>query len=257
MADSAAFPAEFRSLEENFVESKMAINNAVNEILHSDGTSSAAPQLAQASVVEAQRCVRGTYDVCCVEWKATRLTWAITVCGMHEQMKMMSIEVRGKPPMLRKAMQAKINLYRDELQGLQRDLERAQLMARETKANPRASYNQNSQYERITDNTNRLLRQRLESSQRIVAETEEIGISVLDTLAQQRESLLSAHEKVRETREVTGDARRILQRMTRRILTNRIVLYTVIALLLIAICFVIYHDFIKARDTVSDFFFQS
>uniref|UniRef100_K3WZD4 Vesicle transport v-SNARE N-terminal domain-containing protein n=1 Tax=Globisporangium ultimum (strain ATCC 200006 / CBS 805.95 / DAOM BR144) TaxID=431595 RepID=K3WZD4_GLOUD len=228
MAESAAFPAEFRSLEEDFVESKMAINNAVNEILHSDGTSSTASQLAQASVVEAQRC-----------------------------MKMMSIEVRGKPPMLRKAMQAKINLYRDELQGLQRDLERAQLMARETKANPRASYNQNAQYERITGNTNRLLRssQRLESSQRIVAETEEIGISVLDTLAQQRESLLSAHEKVRETREVTGDARRILQRMTRRILTNRIVLYTVIALLLIAICFVIYHDFIKARNTVSDFVF--
>lgn len=37
----------------------------------------------------------------------------------------------------------------------------------------------------------------LESSQRIVAETEEIGISVLDTLAQQRESLLTSHDKVR------------------------------------------------------------
>lgn len=32
-----------------------------------------------------------------------------------------------------------INLYRDELQGLQRDLERAQLMAREAKAKPRNS----------------------------------------------------------------------------------------------------------------------
>lgn len=36
----------------------------------------------------------------------------------------------------------------------------------------------------------------LESSQRIISETEEIGISVMDSLAQQRESLLSAHEKV-------------------------------------------------------------
>lgn len=32
-----------------------------------------------------------------------------------------------------------INLYRDELQGLQRDLERAQLMAREAKTKPRNS----------------------------------------------------------------------------------------------------------------------
>lgn len=38
MAESAAFPAEFRSLEEDFVESKMAINNSINEILHNEGS---------------------------------------------------------------------------------------------------------------------------------------------------------------------------------------------------------------------------
>lgn len=75
-------------------------------------------------------------------------------------MKLMSVEVRGKPPNLRKAMQTKvinrvpvsrchaechspyclqINLYREELQGLLRDLERAQLMARETKSAAQAS----------------------------------------------------------------------------------------------------------------------
>ncbi|GAB9473771.1 Vesicle transport v-snare 13 [Globisporangium polare] len=228
MAEAGAFPAEFRKLEEDFVDSKMAINNSVNDILHNQGTSSTTTQIAQASVVEAQRCI-----------------------------KMMSIEVRGKPPMLRKAMQTKINLYRDELQGLQRDLERAQLMAREAKAKPRNSMgSDNAHYERITDNTNRLLRssKTLESSQRIVAETEEIGISVLDTLAQQRESLLTSHGKVRETREITTDARRVLQRMTRRIITNQIVLYTVIAVLILAICLVIYHDFIKAKSSVSSFF---
>lgn len=72
-------------------------------------------------------------------------------------MKLMTVEVRGRQPSLRKAMQTKvpmqplkmadrirsltadccwyvqINLYRDELQGLIRDLERAQLMAREGK----------------------------------------------------------------------------------------------------------------------------
>ncbi|TYZ65762.1 hypothetical protein PybrP1_007592 [[Pythium] brassicae (nom. inval.)] len=220
---SAAFPAAFRSLEEDFVDSKMAINNSVTDILHNDTTAATAAQIAQTSVVEAQRCI-----------------------------KMMSVEVRGKPPMLRKAMQAKINVYRDELQGLQRDLERAQLMAREAKTKQRTSIG-SDHYERITENTDRLLRT-LESSQRMVAETEQIGISVLDTLAQQRESLLASHDKVRETRELTSDARRVLQRMTRRIFTNRIVLYSVIATLVIAICLVIYYDFIRPRSRETGFF---
>ncbi len=52
-------------------------------------------------------------------------------------------------------------------------------------------------------------------------------------------------QKVRETREMTGDARRILQRMLRRVIANNIVLWTVIAVLFTSICLVIYHDFIK------------
>ncbi|RLN93333.1 hypothetical protein BBJ28_00002122 [Nothophytophthora sp. Chile5] len=88
----------------------------------------------------------------------------------------------------------------------------------------------------------------LEDSHRLVTETEEVGISVLDSLAQQRESLLGAHEKVRETGAMTTEARRILQRMTRRIITNTIVLYTVIFVLIVAICYVIYADFIKVSS---------
>lgn len=51
--------------------------------------------------------------------------------------------------------------------------------------------------------------------------------------------------QVRETGAMTTEARRVLQRMTRRIITNTIVLYTTIIILVAAICFVIYHDFIK------------
>lgn len=54
--------------------------------------------------------------------------------------------------------------------------------------------------------------------------------------------------QVRETGVMTTEARRILQRMTRRIITNTIVLYTTIFVLVVAICFVIYHDFIKVSS---------
>lgn len=43
MAEAGAFPAEFRKLEEDFVDSKMAINNSVNDILHNQGTDLCAP----------------------------------------------------------------------------------------------------------------------------------------------------------------------------------------------------------------------
>lgn len=50
---------------------------------------------------------------------------------------------------------------------------------------------------------------------------------------------------------MTSEARRVLQRMTRRIITNTIVLYTTIFVLVVAICFVIYHDFIKVSASMS------
>ncbi|KAI9989838.1 hypothetical protein PInf_020125 [Phytophthora infestans] len=201
---AAELPAEFLSLEADFVDSKMAINNSISDILRGGASAmSNASQIAQARVVEAQRC-----------------------------MKLMTVEV---------------NMYRDELQGLIRDLERAQLMAREGKTTS-STANQTSQYERLIKNNDRLAKssKKLEDTHRIVAETEEVGIAVLDTLASQRESLLGAHEKVRETGAMTTEARRILQRMTRRIITNTIVLYTTIFVLIVAICYVIYADFIRA-----------
>ncbi|CAI5736116.1 unnamed protein product [Hyaloperonospora brassicae] len=217
MTATADFPAEFLSLGADFVDSKMAINNSISDMLPSAG--STASQIAQARVAEAQRYI-----------------------------KLMTVEVRGRPLQLKKAMQTKINLYREELQGLKRDVERAQLMAQKDKAVTNSTGNHTSQYERLIKNNDRLAQssKKLEETHRIVAETEEVGISVLDTMAQQRESLLGAHENVRETGAMTTEARRILQRMTRRIIANTIVLYTTIFVLIAAICYVLYADFIRA-----------
>ncbi|RHZ13052.1 hypothetical protein DYB37_008719 [Aphanomyces astaci] len=172
----------FQSLEEDYIDCKRTINNSIHDLSSSDRMSSSCPscsrhrrlswlrdvlerhvasQMAQANIVEAQRC-----------------------------MKLMSVELRGKVPAMRKAMQAK-------------------------------------------------------QSKRIVQETEHIGISVMDTLAQQRETLLSAHDKVKDTRETAGDARRVLQRMSQRVLTHKLTLWFVIVVLVVAIALVFYHNFIR------------
>ncbi|OQR88372.1 hypothetical protein THRCLA_10365 [Thraustotheca clavata] len=205
----------FLSLEEDYIECKRAINNSIHDLTQSNQKSSAR-QIAQANIVEAQRCL-----------------------------KLMSVEIRGRSPAQRKEMQAKINVYREEIAGFQRDLERAMLLAKDMPSNS-STQSDAARYDRIVTNTNRLQRasDQLEQSKRIVAETEDIGIGVMDTLAQQRETLLSAHDKVRETRELTGDARRVLLRMSQRVLTNKITLWFVIIVLIISICLVFYHDFI-------------
>ncbi|KDO25064.1 hypothetical protein SPRG_09203 [Saprolegnia parasitica CBS 223.65] len=212
-----AVPERFAGLEEDYIDCKRTINNCIHDLTQTD-QKNAARQLAQATIVEAQRCL-----------------------------KLMAVEIRGRSPTLRKEMQAKINVYRDEIAGFQRDLERAMLLVKATPPSATASSaNDAARYDRIVTNTNRLQRSsdQLEQSKRIVAETEQIGITVMDTLAQQRETLLSTHDKVRETRELTGDARRVLLRMSQRVLTNKITLWFVIVVLVISICLVFYHDFI-------------
>ncbi|TDH68049.1 hypothetical protein CCR75_006426 [Bremia lactucae] len=247
----AEFPAEFLSLEADFVDCKMSINNNINTMLREERSAvSKASQIGQAQVVEAQRCVGS----CTIHLQQGTVLSRLIIGGfvllaampLMRQIKLMTVEVRGRQPMLRKAMQTKVNLYREELQGLIRDIERAQLMAKEGSA-VSSKNSQASHYERLTKSTDRLTQSsmKLEDTHRIVAETEEVGIAVLDTLASQRERLLESHDKVRETGAMLTEARRLLQRMTRRILTNTIVLYTTIFILGVAICYVLYADFIR------------
>lgn len=49
-AAATALPGEFRSLEEDFVDCKMAINNNINELLHTEGARGRILLLARASV---------------------------------------------------------------------------------------------------------------------------------------------------------------------------------------------------------------
>ncbi|CCI42793.1 hypothetical protein ABG067_000305 [Albugo candida] len=215
----------FSSLEEDFVQKKLFVNNNIHVILQNNGSVTSEIQQVEAAIAELKRCL-----------------------------KLMSIELRGKAAQSRNQMQGKVTVYQNEMDGMIRDFERAKLRARENKALSSSSRRDpNALYERVQSSTQRLQRSstQLEQSRRLVAETEQIGFSVLDSLSQQREGLLSAHQKVRETQDVTRDTRILLKRMTRRILKNHLILWSVIVLLVIAICFVIYQDFI--RPTRSSF----
>eukprot|EP00566_Odontella_aurita_P021486 CAMPEP_0113542778 /NCGR_PEP_ID=MMETSP0015_2-20120614/9799_1 /TAXON_ID=2838 /ORGANISM="Odontella" /LENGTH=225 /DNA_ID=CAMNT_0000442879 /DNA_START=75 /DNA_END=752 /DNA_ORIENTATION=+ /assembly_acc=CAM_ASM_000160 len=85
--------------------------------------------------------------------------------------------------------------------------------------------------------TERLIRDSeslLMESQALCAESEQMGASTLQTMGLQREQLINASSHLEGTRNATEQARRVLRDMRRRTLRNKIFLYSVIVILILA-----------------------
>eukprot|EP00522_Entomoneis_paludosa_P017725 CAMPEP_0172462090 /NCGR_PEP_ID=MMETSP1065-20121228/42737_1 /TAXON_ID=265537 /ORGANISM="Amphiprora paludosa, Strain CCMP125" /LENGTH=199 /DNA_ID=CAMNT_0013217643 /DNA_START=107 /DNA_END=703 /DNA_ORIENTATION=+ len=67
----------------------------------------------------------------------------------------------------------------------------------------------------------------LERARRTMQETEQVALEITEELGQNRETLMSAHGRVKEVTTLTGRARRILNTMTQRALQQKMVLYAV------------------------------
>uniref|UniRef100_A0A0G4G644 t-SNARE coiled-coil homology domain-containing protein n=1 Tax=Chromera velia CCMP2878 TaxID=1169474 RepID=A0A0G4G644_9ALVE len=80
----------------------------------------------------------------------------------------------------------------------------------------------------------------LESSRRSAQESEELSLGILSQLHGQREQILRTKGTLHDTGSTMDTARRILVSMHRRVLTNRIVLWTMVFLLLFANLAVVY-----------------
>eukprot|EP01102_Stenamoeba_stenopodia_P011843 TRINITY_DN3664_c0_g1_i1.p1 TRINITY_DN3664_c0_g1~~TRINITY_DN3664_c0_g1_i1.p1 ORF type:complete len:204 (-),score=56.23 TRINITY_DN3664_c0_g1_i1:143-754(-) len=87
--------------------------------------------------------------------------------------------------------------------------------------------------------------QRLASTQRLANETEEIGVAVLGELQHQGDVLYRANEDLDIINDNMSRGRRIVLNMTRRVITNKIVLSIIIVLLLIVDAFIVYFKWIK------------
>ncbi|KAK7505473.1 hypothetical protein BaRGS_00003218 [Batillaria attramentaria] len=65
-------------------------------------------------------------------------------------------------------------------------------------------------------------------SHQIAAETDQIGVEIIDELGQQRETLLRTKEKLSDTDAHLGRSRKILKSMARRMMTNKLILAVII-----------------------------
>ncbi len=81
---------------------------------------------------------------------------------------------------------------------------------------------------------------RIQESQQLAYETEEIGANILSTLRSQREQINNISSTVDETEGSLEKSRRLLRKMLRRLLANKLISFLIIGLLLVAIALLIY-----------------
>uniref|UniRef100_A0A0N4ZIS9 V-SNARE domain-containing protein n=1 Tax=Parastrongyloides trichosuri TaxID=131310 RepID=A0A0N4ZIS9_PARTI len=93
--------------------------------------------------------------------------------------------------------------------------------------------------EKLISNTERLERgsRKIEESYRIALETEDIGATVLQDLSAQRETLNRARERLRETGADLLSSDRLVSKMIRRLVQNR--LFLILIVIVLSICFLI------------------
>lgn len=93
------------------------------------------------------------------------------------------------------------------------------------------------------ETTERLARtgERIRESQRSLAETEDLGVSILQDLQGQRETIQRSREALHGADDTIARSRKILSSMSRRATANKFVFYGVSSVLAIAMLIILFH----------------
>ena len=96
---------------------------------------------------------------------------------------------------------------------------------------------------REMETTERLARtgERIRESQRSLAETEDLGVSILQDLQGQRETIQRSREALHGADDTIARSRKILSSMSRRATANKVYFYGVAGVLTVAILIIIFH----------------
>eukprot|EP00638_Chattonella_subsalsa_P019646 CAMPEP_0117858872 /NCGR_PEP_ID=MMETSP0950-20121206/2781_1 /TAXON_ID=44440 /ORGANISM="Chattonella subsalsa, Strain CCMP2191" /LENGTH=239 /DNA_ID=CAMNT_0005708607 /DNA_START=85 /DNA_END=804 /DNA_ORIENTATION=+ len=216
--------AVFKSYEEEYLKCSRAINRHINELGANNPTADQVHQIdamAQADLQEADNYIRS-----------------------------MMVEARSLEGQQRSKCKTKVEQYKSDLVNLRANYELAQHRVRRqeligSEGNIQGIHD--DQKTRLLQSSATLEKssEALESSRRILAETEDIGVNILGDLEEQRETLISAHAKVKQTSSIVHRARYLLNKMGRQALTQRICLYVCIILLVFVIIFLVYFLYIR------------
>ncbi|XP_039163223.1 vesicle transport v-SNARE 13 [Eucalyptus grandis] len=162
----------------------------------------------------------------------------------------MDLEARSLQPSVKATLLAKLREYKTDLNNLKTEVKRltspnANLAARDDlleSGMADAMMVSADQRGRLLMSTERLNHStdRIKESRRTMLETEELCVSILQDLHQQRQSLLHAHNNLHGVDENIGKSKKILTAMSRRMSRNKWIIGSIIAALVAAIILILY-----------------
>ncbi|GAB4831680.1 Vesicle transport v-SNARE 11 [Ancistrocladus abbreviatus] len=162
----------------------------------------------------------------------------------------MDLEARSLQPNVKAVLLAKLREYKSDLNNLKSQVKQI------SSANPNQAARDEllesgmadaltvsaDQRARLMTSTERVNKSsdRIRDSRKTMLETEELGVSILQDLHQQRQSLLHAQNTVHGVDENIGRSKRILTNMSRRMGRNKWIIGAIIVVLVIAIILILY-----------------
>ncbi|TNN64152.1 Vesicle transport through interaction with t-SNAREs 1B [Liparis tanakae] len=171
----------------------------------------------------------------------------------------MEEELRGAPSSYRNAMSTKLRMYRRDLGKLQRDMKNSapgfNPSSQTSEGSRRGIYSSENQQSTHVQSQRALLlhgtdalnnaSQSIERSQRIAVETDQIGTDIIEELGGQREQLDRTRNRLADTGENLSRSRKILRAMSRRLVTNKLLLGVIILMELAILGAVVYLKFFR------------
>lgn len=162
----------------------------------------------------------------------------------------MDMEARSLPADRARQLTAKVKEYKADLASLRGQLQQASAAAgagdlARAELGLAGDYYSTAagQRDRMLASTERLQKtsERLQVGKQQLAETEELGVSILSDLARQRETILHARDTLHGADDNISKARRVLGVMSKRIVANKIIMFAISACLLLGIILIIYY----------------
>ncbi|XP_071702337.1 vesicle transport v-SNARE 13-like [Rutidosis leptorrhynchoides] len=165
----------------------------------------------------------------------------------------MDVEARSLPPNVKAVLLAKLREYKSDLNNLKSEIKRIASTNLNQAARDEllesgmadAAAVSADQRGRLLMSTERLNKSsdRVRDSRRTMLETEELGVSLLQNLHQQRESLLNAHGNLYGVDENISKSKKIMTNISRRMSRNKWIISIMVTLLIVAIILVLYFKF--------------
>ncbi|KAM0058229.1 putative GOSR2/Membrin/Bos1, vesicle transport v-SNARE domain superfamily [Helianthus debilis subsp. tardiflorus] len=162
----------------------------------------------------------------------------------------MDIEARNLPPNVKAVLLAKLREYKSDLNNLKSEIKRIASTNLNQAARDEllesgmadAAAVSADQRGRLMMSTERLNKSsdRVRDSRRTMLETEELGVSLLQDLHQQRQSLLHAHGTLHGVDENVGKSKKIMTNISRRMNRNKWIIGFMVTILIVAIILILY-----------------